>query len=48
MIAEKAAAKKLLLGHFSAKFEDLSDFEKEAKEVFENTELAQEGVTYLI
>ncbi|MFN5136451.1 MAG: ribonuclease Z [Chitinophagaceae bacterium] len=48
MIAEKATVKKLLLGHFSAKFEDLSDFEKEAKEVFENTELAQEGVTYLI
>jgi ribonuclease Z len=47
-IAFQSGVKKLLIGHFSAKFEDLSDFETEAKEVFENTELAQEGVTYLI
>jgi ribonuclease Z len=47
-IAMKAEVKKLLIGHFSAKFEDLCDFETEAKEVFSNTELAQEGVTYLI
>jgi ribonuclease Z len=48
LIAKKANVKKLLIGHFSAKFNDLSDFEREAKEVFPNTELAQEGVTYLI
>jgi ribonuclease Z len=47
-IALKADVKKLLIGHFSAKFEDLGDFEKEAREVFTDTELAQEGVTYLI
>lgn len=47
-IASKAGVKKLLIGHFSAKFEDLSDFATEAKEVFSPAELAQEGVTYLI
>lgn len=47
-IAEKAAVKKLLIGHFSAKFETLEIFETEAREVFPNTELATEGVTYLI
>lgn len=47
-IALKAGVGKLLIGHFSAKFEDLADFETEAKEVFNDAELAQEGVTYLI
>lgn len=47
-IAKKANVKKLIIGHFSAKFDDLSDFEKEAKEIFINSELAKEGVTYLI
>ena len=47
-IASKAQVKKLLIRHFSAKFEDLNDFETEAREVFDNTELAKEGVTYLI
>ncbi len=47
-IALQANVKKLLIGHFSAKFEDLSPFEQEACEVFSNSELATEGVTYLI
>ncbi|HEX4956898.1 MAG TPA: ribonuclease Z [Lacibacter sp.] len=47
-IAAKAGVKKLLIGHFSAKFEDLSEFESEAKEEFTDAELAREGVTYLI
>lgn len=47
-IALMANAKKLLIGHFSAKFEDLKPFEAEAQEVFVNTELATEGVTYLL
>ncbi|XVJ66254.1 MAG: ribonuclease Z [Lacibacter sp.] len=47
-IASKAGVEKLLIGHFSAKFEDLSEFKEEATEVFTNTELAMEGVTYLI
>lgn len=47
-IARKANVGKLLIGHFSSKYEKLDDFEREAKEVFENTELALEGVTYRV
>jgi ribonuclease Z len=47
-IAKKAGAKKLLLGHFSSKYEDLNLFLEEAAFVFPNTDLAMEGVTYLI
>jgi ribonuclease Z len=47
-IAKKANVGKLLIGHFSSKYEKLDDFEKEAKEVFKNTELALEGVTYRV
>lgn len=36
-IAKKANVKKLILGHFSNRYEDLTLFEKEAKTVFENT-----------
>jgi ribonuclease Z len=48
MIARKADAGKLILGHFSSKYESLQEFEDQAKEVFPNTELAIEGVTYRI
>lgn len=47
-IARKAKVKKLLIGHFSSKYDTLEEFEKEAKEVFPNTELALEGVTYRV
>ena len=47
MIAKKACAKKLLLGHFSSKYEDISLFQCEACEVFENTECALEGTCYI-
>ncbi len=47
-IAKKANVGKLLIGHFSSKYEKLDEFEKEAKEVFQNTELALEGVTYKV
>lgn len=45
-IAKKAGIKKLLIGHFSSKYDTLDEFEKEAREVFANTELALEGVVY--
>ncbi len=45
-IAKKAAVKKLLIGHFSSKYSSLDTFLKEAREVFPNTELAIEGLTY--
>jgi ribonuclease Z len=47
-IAKKAKVGKLLIGHFSSKYEKLEDFEKEARAVFANTELAIEGVTYRV
>ena len=46
--AKKANVKKLLIGHFSSKYDRLEEFEQEAREVFLNTELALEGVTYKI
>lgn len=45
-IAKKANVGRLLIGHFSSKYEKLEIFEQEAREVFQNTEIALEGVTY--
>jgi ribonuclease Z len=45
-LAQKANVKKLLIGHFSSKYDTLEEFESEAREVFLNTELALEGVCY--
>jgi ribonuclease Z len=47
-IAQKANAGKLLIGHFSSKYEELDLFLEEAQTVFTNTELAIEGVTFRI
>jgi ribonuclease Z len=46
-LAKVVEAKRLLIGHFSSKYEKLNDFEREAKEVFEQTALAIEGTTFL-
>lgn len=48
VIAQNANAGRLLLGHFSSKYEKLDLFLEEAKEIFPNTELALEGVTYRV
>jgi ribonuclease Z len=48
MIAQKAGVKKLLIGHFSSMYETLDEFTSEACAVFEHTELAIEGCTYLV
>lgn len=45
-IALKAGVKKLLIGHFSSKYDTLEEFEAEAREIFPNTDLALEGVCY--
>jgi len=47
-IAKISHAKKLLIGHFSSKYETLDEFLSEAQEVFPDVELAIEGVTYRI
>ena len=48
MIAQRCGTKRLLLGHFSSMYEKLDDFTKEACEIFKDTELAIEGMCYLI
>ncbi len=47
-IALKAAVGRLLIGHFSSKYDKLDQFEQEAKEIFPNSSLAIEGVTYKV
>lgn len=47
-IALKANVKKLLIGHFSSKYDTLDEFEKETREIFPNTELALEGAVYML
>lgn len=47
-IATKARAKKLILGHFSARYIDQSVFLDEAQPWFENTILAEEGKTIIL
>ncbi|MCX6298886.1 MAG: ribonuclease Z [Bacteroidetes bacterium] len=47
-IANKANVGKLLIGHFSSKYEDLADFLTETAADFQQTDLAIEGVTFLI
>ncbi len=42
-IAKKAEVKKLIIGHFSARYKDLRPLLAEAKEVFDETYLADEG-----
>jgi ribonuclease Z len=48
LIAKKANVRRLLIGHFSSKYDTLEEFETEAREVFLNTEIAMEGVTYKV
>lgn len=43
-IARKANVKQLILGHFSARYRDKKPFLKEAKSIFENTILAEDGL----
>lgn len=47
-LAGKAAVKRLLLGHFSSKYQDLSPFYTEASAIFPDVEITTEGTTYEI
>lgn len=47
-IARDAGVGRLLIGHFSSKYEKLDLFEQEAREVFSNSSLALEGVSYRV
>lgn len=45
-IAKLANVGKLILGHYSTRYDNLNDFKKEALEVFNNVELAKDGKTF--
>jgi ribonuclease Z len=47
-VALDTGAEKLLIGHFSSRYKSLQPLLEEAASVFPNTELALEGVTYMI
>jgi len=47
-VALKTNAKKLLIGHFSARYKTLNELLDEARSVFPETELAIEGKTFII
>ncbi len=48
MIAREAKVKQLVLGHFSARYKDLNPLLSEAREVFSETELAEDGKIFMI
>jgi len=43
-IARQANVKRLVIGHYSARYEELSELHKEAQEVFPGTILGNEGM----
>ncbi len=45
-VAKKANACQLLLGHFSARLDDMKQLKEEACEVFPNSEISKEGYLY--
>jgi ribonuclease Z len=47
-IAKDANAKQLVVGHYSGRYKDISSFQKEAQEIFNNTELAVPGKIFKI
>ena len=47
-IAKEANVTTLILGHYSTRYDDLNSFTTEAKEIFDNVELAQDGKTFEI
>ena len=48
LIAQKANAGQLILGHYSSRYPDIKLFEKEAKTVFDNVSLAEPGKVFII
>lgn len=45
-IAHQANAKKLIIGHYSSRYNNIEDFKTEAQTVFKNVELAEAGKQY--
>ena len=47
-IAKQANVKKLILGHYSTRYPNIEKFKMEAKEIFDNVELAKDGIVFKI
>ena len=47
-VAHKSQAKKLIIGHFSSRYEQLYPLLNEAKTIFPNTVLGIDGLTYSV
>ena len=47
-IAKKASVGQLIIGHYSARYNDLQELLEEAQTVFKQTALGEEGKSYLI
>ncbi|MBN1416449.1 MAG: ribonuclease Z [Bacteroidales bacterium] len=47
-MADKSHARKLLIGHFSSRYKDVSAFVDEAKSVFENTVAVEDGDVFQV
>jgi len=48
LIAKEANVKNLILGHYSGRYNDLELFRKEAEEVFQNVDLAEDGKVFSV
>ena len=44
-IAKDSNVSRLILGHYSSRYKDLSLFKSEARQIFDNVELAYDGYT---
>ncbi len=47
-VGKKAGVKKLLIGHYSARYKDLDGLLEEAKAIFPESYLSEEGMTYYL
>jgi ribonuclease Z len=47
-VAKMAEVGRLLIGHFSSRYKDLSLLLNEAREIFPSTDIAREGETFVI
>ena len=47
-IAKDANVKQLIIGHYSGRYKDITLFQNEAKEIFDNTLLAEPGKIFKV
>ena len=48
LIAKEATVERLILGHYSTRYSSIEEFKTEAKQVFDNVELAKDGKKFII